>query len=107
MLANQLKRISWVRESGGINQWTYIFCSYILKSSVDGGVDYEVNYFAMVYKPYLGLTIDCIRFDNVWMCVIEFKPNYVTSSIHTSSLVLLNSGNAPIIEFINLKSGIY
>jgi len=48
------------KESGGINQWhgTCIFWSRILKFSADEGVDYEVNCFIMVYKPYLGLTID-------------------------------------------------
>jgi len=34
-------------------------------------------------------------------------PNYVISSIHTSSLLLLDSGNVPIIEFISPNLGIY
>ena len=93
MLANQLKGISLPRESRGINQWytTCIFWSRILKSSVDRHIDYEVNYFTMVYKPYLGLTINCIWFDNVWMCIFEAIPDYVISSTHTSNLVLLGN----------------
>jgi len=35
------------------------------------------------------------------MCVVEAMPNYVISSVHTSSLVLLDSDNAPTIEFIS------
>ena len=71
---------------------------------MDGGVDYEV--ITMMYKPYMGLTIDYKRFDNVWMCMVDAMPNYVISSMHTSSLVLLDSGNAPIIEFISPNLGI-
>jgi len=80
MLANQLKGISLPRESRGINQWytTCIFWSRILKSSMDGGVDYKVNYFAMVYKPYFGLIIPIYY--------------YITSNIHTSSVILLDNG---------------
>jgi len=40
------------------------------------------------------------------MCMVDAMPNYVISSMHTSSLVLLDSGNAPIIEFISPNLGI-
>ena len=100
---NKLSKGIWMDQ-----QWysTCIFWSRILKSSVDGGVDYEVNYFTKVYKPYLRLTIDCIWFDNVRMCVVEPMPNYVISSIYTSSLVFLDGSNVPIIEFISPNLGI-
>jgi len=39
--------------------------------------------------------------------LVEAMPNYVISSIYTSSLVILASGNAPIILFINPNLGIY
>jgi len=78
-----------------------------LKSTVDGAIDYEVNYFTVVYKPYLELTIDCIWFDNVCMCVVKAMPNCVILSIHTSSLVLLDGVNAPVVEFISPNSKIY
>jgi len=41
------------------------------------------------------------------MCMVEAMSNYVISSIHTSSLVLLDGGNAPIIEFIGPNLEIY
>jgi len=41
------------------------------------------------------------------MCLVEAMPNYVISSILTSSLVLLDGSNAPIIEFISPNVGIY
>jgi len=41
------------------------------------------------------------------MCVVKAMPNYVILSIHTSSLVLLDGSNTPIIEFIIPHSGIY
>jgi len=39
--------------------------------------------------------------------MIEATPNYIISSTHTSSLVFLDDGNVPIIEFISPNSGIY
>jgi len=41
------------------------------------------------------------------MCMIEATSNYVISSTYTSSLVLLDGGNAPIIEFLSPTLGIY
>jgi len=41
------------------------------------------------------------------MYIIEAMPNYVISNTHTSSLILLDGGNVPIIEFISPNSGIY
>jgi len=41
------------------------------------------------------------------MCVVETMLNYVISRTHTSRLVLLDGGNAPIIEFISPNSMIY
>jgi len=33
--------------------------------------------------------------------MVEPMPNYVISSTHSSILILLDNGNAPIIEFIS------
>jgi len=41
------------------------------------------------------------------MCTVEVMPNYVISSAHTLSLILLDGDNAPIIEFISPNSMIY
>jgi len=41
------------------------------------------------------------------MCVVEAISNYIISSVHTSSLILLDGGIAPIIDFISPNSGIY
>jgi len=48
---NKLSKKIWMDQ-----QWhsACIFWSRILKSSVDGGVDYMVSCFTMVYKPYVG-----------------------------------------------------
>jgi len=39
------------------------------------------------------------------MCMVEAMPNYIISSTHTSSLVLLDNNNVPIIEFISPNLG--
>ena len=50
------KRISLVKEYGWINSDIVhaYFWICILKSSVDGGVNFMVNGFTAVYKPYVG-----------------------------------------------------
>ena len=48
---NKLSKGIWMDQ-----QWysACIFWSCVLKSSVDGSVDYMVNWVTMVYKPYVG-----------------------------------------------------
>ena len=80
----------------------YAYFRALLKSSVDGDVDYMVNFFYYSVKTLCWLTVDYIWIDQVCICMIEAMLNCVIDSTHVSSLVLLDDRNAPIIGFIRL-----
>ena len=67
-----------------------------------GDADYMMNCFYYGVRTLHWLTIDYIWIDRVCMCMIEAMLNCVIYSIHVSSFVLLDGGNAPIIGLSRL-----
>ena len=64
---------------------------------MDGNADYIVNCFYYSVKTLCWLTVDYIRIDQVYMCMIEAMLNCIIYSTHVVRLVLLDGNNTPII----------